>query len=368
MTLQAALICLLAQPAVSAERLKFERLDADLQRMAQINQMPGLAVGIVSHGQLVHARGFGRTRFTGGAPITPRTLFHAASITKTLVAAAVMQLKERGAVDLNNPIDRYLPYFHLADPRAAGITVLQLLTHTSGMPDVADYGWDRPEFDDRSLERYVRSLGNERLIAAPGTRYFYSNMAFEVLGDLVAKVSGTSFEDEVRKNILIPAGMSSSTLFFPSGRGDRTLAAIAATGYVKDTSGRPVPAADYPYNRMHTPSSDLATNIVDLAKWAIINLNGGRTAGGRILTAADQEDMWRARMSTGSGAEVGITWFLSSYRGLRTVGHSGSDAGFHSNLVMIPSRSIAVIYLANCNYDPREEFTDVLLDAALRRE
>jgi CubicO group peptidase (beta-lactamase class C family) len=368
MTLQAVLICFLAQPAISAERLKFERLDEDLQRMAQVNHMPGLAIGIVRHGQLVHARGFGRTRFTGGAPITARTLFHAASITKTLVAAAVMQLKERGSVDLNNRVDRYLPYFHLADPRAADITVLQLLTHTSGMPDVADYRWDRPEFDAGSLERYVRSLGNERLIATPGDRYFYSNMAFEVLGDLVAKVSGTSFEDYVRKNLLIPAGMSSSTLFFPSHRGDRTLAATVATGYVKDTSGRPVPAADYPYNRMHTPSSDLATNIVDLARWAMVNLDGGRTAGGRILTTADQEDMWRPHANIGSGAEVGITWFLSSYRGLRTVGHSGSDAGFHSNLVIIPARSTAVIYLANCNYDPREEFTDVLLDAALQRE
>src|SRR5205823_2323711 len=94
------------------------------------------------------------------------------------------------------------------------ITIRHMVTHTSGMPDVKDYQWNQPEYDAGALERYVRSLQDKSLLWPPGEKFRYSNMAFEVLGDLVAKVSGMSFEDYVESRILRPAGMGSTTLLY----------------------------------------------------------------------------------------------------------------------------------------------------------
>src|SRR5205085_10165413 len=107
--------------------------------------------------------------------VTPETLFHLASVTKTFVATAILQLAERGRLDIDAPVVTYLSYFRLHDERYQDITIAQMLSHTSGMPDTEEYGWDRPEYDDGALERYVRSLGALSLIAAPGEKYAYSN-------------------------------------------------------------------------------------------------------------------------------------------------------------------------------------------------
>jgi CubicO group peptidase (beta-lactamase class C family) len=108
----------------------------------------------------------------------------------------------------------HLPYFLLKDARYKEITVRQKVMHTSGVPDVTNYHWDKPEYDYGALERDVRSLHDKTLRWAPGKEFRYSNMAFEVLGDVVAKASGKSFEDFVEKNILKPVGMKSSTLLY----------------------------------------------------------------------------------------------------------------------------------------------------------
>src|SRR5262249_51293321 len=160
------------------------------------------------------------------------------------VATSVMQLVERGKVNLDELVTKYLPYFQLKDPRYTAITVRQMLTHTSGMPDVDDYGWNKPEYDDGSLERYVRSLGNKKLRCEPGSKFAYSNMAYEVLGDLIAKVSGKTFEDYVAENILRPVGMHSSTLLLKKAEPARL-----ATGHTRGEDKAIKPVAHYPYNR-----------------------------------------------------------------------------------------------------------------------
>ena len=121
-----------------------------------------------------------------------------------------------------------------------------MVTHTSGMPDVTDYCWNKPEYDEAALERYVRSLQDKTLLWPPGQKFKYSNMAFEVLGDLIAKVSRSSFEDYVEMNILKPAGMNSSTLLYKKAD-----PAKLASGYTLN-KGVVEPVANYPYNRAHS--------------------------------------------------------------------------------------------------------------------
>ena len=144
-------------------------------------QIPGLAAGAVLDGTPVWHVGYGTTRLGSADPVTSRTLFHLASVTKPFVATAILQLVERGQVDLDAPFSSYVPTFDISDPRGRAISIRQLLTHTAGLPDVMDYGWAHPEFDDGALERYIASLSTVHLLFAPGERFSYSDMGFDIL-------------------------------------------------------------------------------------------------------------------------------------------------------------------------------------------
>ena len=296
--------------------------------------------------------------------MTPETLFHMASLTKPFVATAVMQLVEQGKVELDAPVTKYLPHFHLKDSRYESITVRQMLTHTSGMLDVKDYQWDKPEYDDGALERYVRGLRDQGLRWQPGSKFAYSNMAFEVLGDLVAKVSGKSFEDYVEANILSPLGMKSSTLLWKQAD-----PAKLAAGHTRAKDGAVRPVAHYPYNRAHTPSSNLHSNVEDMARWMMANLNRGELNGRRILKHSTYDLMWKPAAETGrEGYRVGISWFLDDTKGAHLVVHGGGDDGFRTYVGLCPDRKIGVVYMTNCDHANVGRIIDMLLSTALGRE
>jgi CubicO group peptidase (beta-lactamase class C family) len=323
-----------------------ERLESAIERTLEDQQIPGFAIGVVKDGRLVYARGFGVMEIGDPRPpITPETLFHMASITKPFVATAIMQLVEQGKINLDDPVTKHIPYFRLKDPRYKDITMRQMLTHTSGMPDVTNYYWDKPEYDGGALERYVRSLDDKTLFWAPGKQFRYSNMAFEVLGDVVAKVSGRSFDDYVEENILKPVGMKSSTLLYKKAD-----PAKLAVGYTRK-KGIVVPVAHYPYNRAHTPSSNLHSNVEDMARWIQVNLNRGELDGRRILKSSTYDVLWKPAAPVPSrNWHVGISWFLAHQSGEGIVMHSGGDDGFTTHLAFAPTRKAGVVMMANCDH------------------
>jgi CubicO group peptidase (beta-lactamase class C family) len=353
-----------AQPQPAASRYA-ELLEPFIEQTLREEKIPGLAIGIVENAKLVYARGFGVMKWGDPArPVTPDTLFHMASLTKPFVATAIMQLVEQRKVELDAPVTKYVPYFRLKDSRYESMTVREMLTHTSGMPDVHDYRWDKPEYDDGSLERYVRGLHDQELRWQPGSKFAYSNMAFEVLGDLVAKVSGKSFEDYVEASILRPLGMKSSTLL--RKRADPAKLAAGHTR-AKDKSVKPV--AHYPYNRAHTPSSNLHSNVEDMARWMMANLNRGELNGRRILKDSTYDLMWKPAAETGrKGYRVGISWFLDETKGTPLVVHYGGDDGFATYIGLCPDRKIGVVYMTNCDHANDGRIVDRLLSTALGRD
>jgi CubicO group peptidase (beta-lactamase class C family) len=236
-----------------------------------------------------------------------------------------------------------------------------MLSHTSGMPNEAeDFGWDKPEYDEGALERYVRSLSQETLIAVPGEKYAYSNIAYEVLGDVIAKVSGQPFETYVADHILRPLAMERSTFLVQEVAPELGTGPHLSIPY-------PVVSAVYPYNRAHAPSSTLHSNVLEMAHWAIANLN----RAGPILQPASYDLLWQPYAEVGPedpGASVGLSWFLSSYKGQRTIDHGGADIGFHTNFFLLPDRGEAAIVLANTVPAPIGQITNVLLDNLLGYE
>lgn len=316
-------------------------LDRTIQQAMAVQHVPGLAIGVTRDGETVYAKGFGTLRVGGQEPVTTDTLFHMASVTKPFVATAVVQLVEQGRVDLDLPVAHYLPHWTMQDGRYREITVRQMLSHTAGMPDVSDYGWEQPEYDDGALRRYVCSLTGASLIAAPGEQCVYSNTAFEILGDLIAEVSGETFEGYVHRYILEPLGMASSTLLMPN-----PVPPQWAAPHVTGPAGEIVTWEFYPYNRRHAPSSTLHSNVTDMNRWALANLNRGELEGNRILNPASYELLWNPTGSMGN-VQVGLSWFLGEHNGHRTVSHSGGDTGFASNLVLVPALKLSVVVMIN---------------------
>jgi CubicO group peptidase (beta-lactamase class C family) len=323
-----------------------KRLESSIAQAMREQKIPGFAIGVVKDCRLVYARGFGLMQLgSPNQPVTPQTLFHMASITKPFVATAIMQLVEQSKVSLDDPVIKYLPYFRLKDPRYQEITVRQMVTHSSGMPDVKNYHWDKPEYDDVALEHYVRSLDDKALLWAPGTQFRYSNMAFEVLGDLVAKASGKNFDDYVKENILKPVGMKSSTLLYKKADPSKL-----AAGYTL-TKGQVAPVAHYPYNRAHTPSSNLHSNVEDMSRWILVNLNRGELDGRRILKDASYDLLWKHAVPVPErNWHVGISWFLADSEGEEIVMHSGGDDGFTTHLAFAPKLKSGVVMMANCDH------------------
>jgi CubicO group peptidase (beta-lactamase class C family) len=319
---------------------------------------PGLAVGVWKDGKVVYSRGFGVMAQGGTQPVTPRTVFHMASISKTFVATAVMQLVEQGRLRLDDPITKYLPDFRLRNPSSRAISVRQLLAHTAGMPDVSDYAWNKPEYDDKALERWIAQLKDSSLIAEPGAKWQYSNIGFEVLAHLVAVVSGESFERYVAQHILAPAGMAHSTFLMTD-----VDSANLATGHERRAQGQE--RQIYPYNRRHAGSSTMHSGVEDMLRYGILHAGRGTIDRRQILKPDTHRLMWEPQIDVPQlifamaptirakttlilkKVAMALGWFSLDFDGFRVMNHNGGDTGFRSSLMVSADRQLVVVVFAN---------------------
>lgn len=340
-------------------------LQALLTDFVENGPFTALAIGIVKDNQIIFAGEYGIANLLTGEPVNRSTLFHQASVSKTFVVTAIMQLVEHGKVELDSPITKYLPYFKMEDERYKHITLRQLLNHTSGMPDEDDYAWDQPEYDEESLERYVKSISHHKLLSEPGIKFAYSNIGYEILGDLIAKVSGMNFEQYMKTCILEPAGMHSSSFLKQEVEAHLATPHVLGTsegygGYISDV---------FPYNRAHAPSSTLYTNAEDMCKYLLMHLNRGLSKEGyNALQSSSYDEMWKPSADTGYGeihAQIGIGWFMGEHKGTRILSHSGWDTGFLSDLILLPDDNIAISVMTNCDYVWLGSVADPILDLLL---
>lgn len=338
-------------------------LDKSMESYMKNQAVPGISIGIVLEGELAIVKSYGVKNIKSGEAVTDSEMFHSASISKTFVTTSLMQLYEKGLLDINKPVTEYLPYFRLRDPRYKDIIVKQMMNHTSGMPDVYDYEWEKPQYEEGALENYVRSIYEYDLLWEPGKAFSYSNLAYEILGDVIAKVSGMTFETYVKQNILQPLGMLNSSFLI----GEVSKDAMTSPHILSMTHGPGAKVNEfYPYNRIHGPSSTLWSNPLELSKYAIANLNKGSLESFQLLKSESYEMMWQPYAETNkNGSKIGLSWFLKSYKGADLVFHTGGDTGYISNLVLVPKHKAALIFFCNCDYINLNMITEHILDIML---
>jgi CubicO group peptidase (beta-lactamase class C family) len=342
----AALIGLSVAPAAAQQPAggapDFGAIDRFVDSERQAMRIPGVAIGIVQGDHIVHLAGFGQAD-PAGRPMTAQTPMIAASITKSFTALAVMQLVEAGKVDLDEPIQRYIPWFRVADEEAsARITVRHLLNQTSGLPTAAaNVGMVGGDMGEQALEHGVRALARVALSAPVGSTYQYSNFNYETLGMLVQVVSGDSYEQYLQQHVLNPLDMR-RTYTSQAAANEHGL----ATGY-QFWFGQPV-ATDLTYSRGLRPAGGLISTSEDLAHYLIAQVNGGQYAGASVLsTSGIGVQHLPAVRIPGEDEYYGMGWQTSAIGGIPIVHHDGKLPTGFGDMVLVPSRGWGIVVLAN---------------------
>lgn len=310
---------------------------------------PGLAYGVVRGSRILAQGGVGTKEVGKADNINSQTLFHMASVTKPFVATAIAQRVEKGRLRLDQRLAEALPELRLTDPRAQSITIEQVLAHTAGLPDVTDYQWGHPQFDEQALQRYVAGLSNMQLLFEPGKGFEYSNIGFELLARIIEVIDGVPFETAIRRSILDPLGMKASTLFYPEADKSRL-----ATPHMVDSAGQMRRSAVFPYNRRHAGSSTLISCVDDMLRWLQVNLGDGSFGGVQIVSPKAARDLRTPRTadiggeSFPPGARAALSWFVLPLDGREVIAHGGIDVGFMSICMFAPREQIGVVAMTNC--------------------
>jgi len=311
--------------------------------------LPGAAVAVWADGRESYAC-HGVTSTTNPLPIDRDTLFVLGSVSKTFTATALIRLAADGLVELDAPVRRYLPEFVPADERAAArITVRQLLNHTAGLDWrlAADTGPG-----DDALAAYVAELAGSRLIAEPGTRASYSQIGFNLLGRIIEKVTGTTFERAVGTLVFEPAGLT-GTVYDPA----EAMLHRFAVGHNAAGDGGPAVVRRWKDSRANNPGGGAVSSAAELLRWARVHLDDESL---RIMQVPTVE------VPGSSPADAfGLCWFLRDVDGVRVVGHGGSANGQFAELHLVPERGFAVVALSNAGPDAGLAFNQAAVAWAL---
>jgi CubicO group peptidase (beta-lactamase class C family) len=336
-----------------AEGSNFEAIDAYVQNQMQEMRMPGAELGIVKGDKIVHLEGFGDAD-DSGRNVTPQTPFKIGSTSKSFTALAIMQLVEEGKVDLDAPVQRYIPWFRVADPEASKhITVHNLLNQTSGIPTAAGLTYMyKEDSSNGALENEVRATRDVELTHPPGKVYQYSNRNYSTLGLIVQMVSGVSYEQYVKEHILTPLGMKNSFMFLPEAERHGL-----ATGH-QFWFGRPFPGGGLHYNRATTPAGLITSDAQDMSRYLIAQLNGGRYEGGQVLSAKGTAELHRGTADMGGEASYAMGWIEGKLEGVPIVVHNGDPGDFHATMILVPKSNWGMVLLMNGSNDLRQGSLD----------
>ncbi|MCI0513617.1 serine hydrolase [candidate division KSB1 bacterium] len=315
-----------------------EKMADHLFQRAIKKDYPGASVLVARDGNILYERGWGLANIKKQIPITPQTTFRIGSITKQFTAAAILRLQEQGRISVNDPLSKYLPDF----PEAQTVTIRHLLQHTSGIQSytsVPDFLKDvskpiRPE----DLVQKISKLGS---IFKPGENWSYNNSGFFLLGYLVEKLSGLSYQKFLQQEFFTPLAMNQTGVY------TKGLALPAeAIGYTYE-SDKVKLAMDWDMSHAGG-AGNLYSNVDDLYRWNEAIFNGKVLSDSSFRMAMTPAKLNNGEIANAMGASYGFGWGLADFRGCKSVEHGGGLHGFNAQLSRLPEKKVTVIVLSNC--------------------
>jgi CubicO group peptidase (beta-lactamase class C family) len=358
--------------------VRSDSLDEFIEGQRRVLRIPGLAACIVKSGRVAWSKGYGWANIKKHLPMDPdRTVQNIGSVSKTVVATAVMQLWEKGKFQLDDDVNERLP-FAVRNPSHPGtpITYRLLLTHRSAIADGPSYGSSYACGDPKIpletwLKDYLTPGGRYHDPKAnfhpwrPGEQHRYSNVGFGLLGDLVERVSGESLPRYTRKNIFEPLGMKRTGWFLsdvdiadhaipyaPAAEGgpaDEELEAYRKFGLLAGELEHAPTGGDHRplclYSFPNYPDGSLRTGVNQLARFLLAYVNDGALGGSRILASDTVRLMLTPQAAT--SPEQGLCWAAESRDGHRHWGHNGGDPGIRTTMSFRPSDGVGAVVFVN---------------------
>lgn len=330
-------LCALGTCVAAEARLDAWNLNGDVRRLMQEGDIPGMTVVIVKDGY-AEVKCYGMADRERSVPVTAETLFQLGSNSKAFTALAALTLERQGKLELDRPVSDYIPWFSLTyEGKPAGVTVRQLLQHTSGVPgDTIDA--ISPGADEAALERTVRNVAGMELERAPGTEFEYATVNYDVLGLVVQTVAGEDFAAFLSRGVLQPLRLN-ATQAEPAGDVENK-----ARGYkIGFSSPRPF---DAPYFRGNLPAGYILTNGCDMARWLRLQLGLIPDPFGDLIQRSHQRD--ETVPPAKDVSSYGMGWKIR-LDGSGVIEHSGVNPTFTSYIAFNPRSRTGVAVLANSN-------------------
>jgi CubicO group peptidase (beta-lactamase class C family)/D-alanyl-D-alanine dipeptidase len=336
-----------------------DRLEAMIAAQIADKKLPAVSIAIVDDQDVAWARGFGYADPQAKRLATADTVFRVGSVSKLFTDIAVMQLVERGTLDLDAPVTRYLPDFHPKNPFPAAdpITLRMLMAHRSGLirePPVGNYF----ATDEPSLRATIRSLNDTILVYPPRQKTKYSNAGIATVGYVLETTQREPFAPYLEQAVLVPLGMMRSSF----ERKPALMSDLAqATMWTLD--GRTFPAPTFRFGM--DPCGAMYSTVLDLGRFLSTLFAGGRAVtGGRILKTETLETMWTPQYPSSTGTRAfGLGFGLGSLAGHRLVGHGGAVYGFATTLLALPDDKLGVVVVTT--KDSANPVVDAIGRAAL---
>lgn len=381
----AMLLFLAAAPRQKTTSDSAESLDAFISALMEEEAVPGLALAVIKNREIIHIEGYGFADVATERPMTADTPMNIASISKPILGIALLQLKDKGLIDLDTDVNAYLP-FQIDNPHIDGehITVRHLATHTSGIVDSSDAtDFASRENSPVALADHLRGLltpegklydaGAHYLKAEPGTAREYSNLGAGVAGAVAEAVGGAPLRDLARDDIFVPLAMSNSSWslddFPPTALATRyevrqciPFIGVCATS-VEPVANYLINAVfnpperykrfePYPqYRSLNYPDGGVYSSARDLATLTLAILDAGQYEGGALLSEGAFNEMLRLQLPTKLSTSQRFFWRDRN----NLTGHSGSDRGVFTSLYFDQAKGNAVIVLINRTPDGETE-------------
>ncbi len=314
-----------------------EKVDVYVKQQMDEKHIPGLSLAVVRNGTIIFAKGYGMANMELSVPATVKTNYPILSITKTFTATAIMMLVEENKISLEDPISKHLDS---VSPAGKSVTIRQLLSHTSG---IMDYG-DRPyvageELYDGTLQDYKKWVASFPLVSSPGERWDYIGVGFFLLGRLIEKISGKTYEEFMRQRIFIPLRMNDTRIdnlgeLIPNRSGGYSW----QNGVYRNNPGKKLAA--------FIAGGGITTTVVDMAKWDAALYTD------KLLKRSTWEQMWtNAKLNNGQIVNgSGLGFGLTPFRGHKRVGHTGGGSGYSTGMSRFVNEKLTVILLTNINH------------------